>query len=80
MAQIDIETIKRIEKERNTLHTKVFTTYTSFKQDGKTYFQLDTYGKADREMPEKISQSIQLDEDTARLLVNLLIKEYKFKL
>lgn len=30
MAQIDIETIKHINKERNSLHAKVFTTYTSF--------------------------------------------------
>ena len=64
MAQIDIETIKRINKEKNSLHTKVFTTYTSFEYGGKRYFQLDTYGRADRKIPEKISQSIQLDEDS----------------
>ena len=80
MAQIDIDTIKRISKERNSLHAKVFTTYTSFEQGGKKYFQLDTYGRADREMPEKISQSIQLDEESARLLVNLLVKEFNFKI
>ena len=80
MAQIDIETIKRISKERNSLHAKVFTTYTSFEQAGKKYFQLDTYGRADREMPEKISQSIQFDEESARLMVNLLVKEFDFKI
>lgn len=80
MAQIDIETIKHINKERNSPHAKVFTTYTSFELDGKKYFQLDTYGRADREMPEKISQSIQFDEESARLLINLLIKEFDFKI
>ena len=80
MAQIDIDTIKRVNKERNTLHAKVFTTYTSFEESGKKYFQIDTYGRSDRKMPEKISQSIQLDEETARLLVNLLVKEFHFKL
>ena len=80
MAQIDIETIIHINKERNSLHAKVFTTYTSFEQDGKKYFQLDTYGRADREMPEKISQSIQFDEESARLLINLLVKEFDFKM
>lgn len=80
MAQIDIETIRRIDKERNSLHEKVVTTYTSFEQDGKKYFQLDTYGRANREMPEKISQSIQFDEESARLLVNLLVEEFNFKI
>lgn len=80
MAQIDIETIKRINKERNSLHAKVFTTYTAFEQNGKKYFQIDTYGRADREMPEKISQSLQFDKDSARVLVNLLVKEFNFKI
>lgn len=78
MAQIDISTMKRIEKERNSLHDKVLATYTSFDKAGKKYFQIDTYGRSDREMPEKISQSIQLDEESARVLVNLLVKEFGF--
>ena len=72
MAQIDIETIKRVDKERNLIHAKVFTTYSSFENSGKRYFQLDTYGRADREMPEKISQSFQIDKEMAKELVNLL--------
>lgn len=32
--------------------------------------------KDDRDNPEKISQSIQLDEETARFLVRLLIEEF----
>lgn len=80
MAQIDVETITGVNKERNSLHAKVHTTYTSFEQNGKKYFQIDTYGRADRKMPEKISQSIQLDEESARLIVNLLVKEFGFKL
>ena len=76
MAQIDLETIKRIDKDRNTIHTKVYTTYTAFEVDGKKYFQIDTYGKSGREMPEKISQSIQFDKDSAQFLVELLRKEF----
>lgn len=79
MAQIDLETIKRIDKERNSLHTKVMTTYSVFEQGGNKYFQIDTYGKSDREIPGKISQSIQLDEHSARLLVNILVREFNFK-
>lgn len=76
MAQISLESIERIEKSRNTLHEKVSSTYTVFEKDGQKYFQLDTYGRDDRENPEKISQSIQLDEETARYLVRLLIREF----
>ncbi len=76
MAQISTASIKRIEKTRNALHEKVNSTYTVFEKDGSKYFQLDTYGRGDRENPEKISQSIQLDEEMARYLVRLLISEF----
>ena len=76
MAQLDTKTMKRVNKERNTLHSKVFTTYTSFELGGKKYFQIDTYGRADRVMPEKISQSVQFDEESARVLVKLLVEEF----
>ncbi|MBQ9849813.1 MAG: methionyl-tRNA formyltransferase [Clostridia bacterium] len=79
MAQIDLNNIKKIEKNRNFIHDKVYTTYTVFSDLGDKYFQLDTYGRIDRENPEKISQSIQLDRDTAKFLVNLLIKEFDLK-
>ena len=75
MAQIDLETIRCIDKDRNTIHTKVYTTYTAFEADGQKYLQIDTYGKSGREMPEKISQSIQFDKDSAQFLMELLRKE-----
>ena len=76
MAQISIDSIRRIEKARNSLHEKVTSTYTVFEKDGRKYFQLDTYGRDDRENPEKVSQSFQLDEETARYLVRLLIDAF----
>lgn len=76
MAQISLDSIERIEKTRNQLHEKVHATYTVFEKDGRKYVQFDTYGKNDRDNPEKISQSFQLDEETARFLVRLLIKEF----
>lgn len=76
MAQISLEGIKKIEKTRNTLHEKVYTTYTVFKADGEKYVQLDTYGKIGRENPEKISQSIQFDKAAAQFLVDLLRNEF----
>ena len=76
MAQIRLDDIERIEKARNVLHEKVYTTYTSFEKNGQKYFQLDTYGTSSREIPEKVSQSFQLDENAARFFVKLLIEEF----
>jgi len=76
MAQISIESIKKIEKSRNTIHEKVYATYTIFEMDGEKYVQIDTYGRIDRENPEKISQSIQFDRTAAQFLVGILQKEF----
>ena len=76
MAQINLDSIERIEKERNLVHEKVYSTYTVFEKDGKKYVQLDTYGKDDREVPGKISQTLQFDRETARFIIKLLIQEY----
>ena len=78
MAQIDIATIEKLYKDRNTIHEKVYTTYSTFDSCGKHYVQIDTYGRSDREQPGKISQSIQLDEKSARYLFDLLKAEYSF--
>ena len=78
MAQLDIEKIERLYKDRNTIHEKVYTTYSTFNSGGKHYVQIDTYGRSDREQPGKISQSIQLDEKSARYLFDLLKAEYNF--
>ena len=77
MARIRLDGIKKIEKTRNSLHEKVQTTYTVFEIDGQKYVQFDTYGKYNRDNPEKISQSLQFDEETARFIVKLLISEFE---
>ena len=78
MAQIDIGKIEKLTKDRNTIHEKVYATYSSFDSCGKHYVQIDTYGRSDREQPGKISQSIQLDKDAASLLIDLLKAEFNF--
>ena len=78
MAQIDIEKIEKLGKDRNTIHEKVYTTYSSFDKCGEHYFQIDMYGRSDRELPGKISQSIQFDKETASYLIDLLKKEFDF--
>ena len=76
MAQIDLHSIKKIEKARNLVHDKVPTTYTVFENDGNRFVQLDTYGKVGRELPEKASQSFQIARSTAKYLIELLSKEF----
>ena len=75
MAQLDINNINKIEKQRNSVHEKVYTTYTSFEMCGEKYIQIDTYGRSDRENPGKISQSLQLDKETAKYLIDLIRRE-----
>ncbi len=72
MARIDITKMSRLEKQRNTVHDEVSATYTVFVKDNKRFFQIDTYGRAERDMPEKISQSIQMDEGSVSALIDLL--------
>ena len=76
MARIELESIRRVDKERNTVHSKVCATYSIFNEADEKYIQIDTYGSADREIPGKISQSIQFDHETAQFLLDLFIKEY----
>lgn len=77
MAQINVKEIRKIDKARNSVHEEAPATYTVFEDGGETYFQIDTYGRNDREFPEKISQSIQLNKESARQLVRLLIDTYE---
>ena len=79
MARIDLNNITKIDKYRNTIHDKVHATYTVFEMDGKRFVQFDTYGRIDREMPEKISQSFQIDKATAEYLVSLLSEEFQLE-
>ncbi len=52
MARINLDTIEKLNKDRNTVHTPVAATYTVFDTvDGEHYVQIDTYGKNDRETP-----------------------------
>ena len=50
---------------------------TIFEDEGKRYFQIDTYGRATRDMPEKISQTIQIDRQSAMKLISLLAETFK---
>lgn len=73
MAQIVSSHLSKAPKERNSVHEVVRATFTSFlTADGTQYFQIDTFGTTGRAHPEKISQSIQFDAETARAMVKIL--------
>lgn len=79
MARMSIKNISRVDKFRNNIHDKVYTTYTIFMEEGEKFIQFDMYGREGRENPEKISQSIQIDRETAKFIVNLLTLEFELK-
>lgn len=77
MALLDIKELKKMYKQRNSIHEKVKATYCILNDStGEKYFQIDTYGKSDREHKDKISQSFQLNRESAIDLIKLLKKEF----
>ena len=71
-----ITSITKIDKKRNSVHDEVPATYTVFSQNGEKYFQIDTYGREEREFSKKSSQIIQLDKKSAISLIELLVHEF----
>ncbi len=77
MALLNIENFKLITKEKNNIHQKTDAKYTYFDIQGKRYFQIDTFGTAERKNPHKCSQSVQLDKEMAKDLILILQKVFK---
>jgi len=64
--------------DRNSIHDAIDATYTIFENDGRSFLQIDTYGRSTREIPGKKSQSIQLDKVAARELYAILKSAFRF--
>lgn len=79
MALINIDAFGRIEKNKNHIHDKVEATYSVFEDNGNKYFQIDSYGKSTREVPGKVSQSLQIDRKAAEVIVDIVIAEFDLK-
>lgn len=77
MVKIDFTALSRIEKNKVSIHEEVKATYSIFYHNNAKYFQIDTYGREDRSNPDKISQSFQLDEESADILIAMLKKVFK---
>jgi len=73
--------LSKLEKkspDRHSVHKPINGTYMAFSDSNKRYVQIDTYGSTTRQVPGKISQSIQLDEASAKQIWLILGKEFSF--
>ena len=74
-----IRHFKRKHMERNSIHDEISATYTVFECDGHRFIQIDSYGRDEREIPGKKSQTIQLDREGAQQLYNILRAEFNLE-
>ncbi|RLQ89567.1 methionyl-tRNA formyltransferase [Notoacmeibacter ruber] len=65
--------------ERISLHDPIEAIYYLHEKDGRKLFQLNTMGRDSREIPGKVSQSIQLDQESAEQLVLILQRHFNMK-
>jgi predicted HNH restriction endonuclease len=64
-------------KERQSIHRPTRCLYSVVKGPaGERYLQLDTVGSQDREIPDKVSQSIQFDRQAAGQLLQLIQRTF----
>ena len=76
MALIKKGHMQHLEKDRIYVHKTTEATYSVFSDDGKKFFQIDTYGSEGRQIKDKGSQSIQFDKESALELIGILINEF----
>lgn len=67
-----IKKFESVEADVQRLHGAVTCGFRSFVVDGRRVLQLDTYGSTERQIPNKVSQSVQLDVDGARKLIEII--------
>jgi len=72
-----VTAFEQITKERPTVHGTTRCTYCVFDgREGKSYLMLETYGSKSRQFVNKVSQSVQLDEEAAAHLISILKKAF----
>ena len=74
-----IKSLERKSMDRNSIPDGIDATTTSFERDGRKFIQVDSYGRDQREMPGKKSQTFQLDEKSARELFDILRDCFLFR-
>ncbi|WP_441253491.1 methionyl-tRNA formyltransferase [Bradyrhizobium sp. 613_E4_N2_2] len=71
-----IRKFDRRERDRVSMHEEIDASYTSFERDGRVILQIDTYGRTSRQVPGKQSQTIQLDQEGAKALYEIIKREF----
>ncbi len=74
--------VTRIEKDDRSLGahpTRLVAKYIVAERDGKRVLQLNSYGSEDRQVPGKLSQTLQFTEESAYQLYRVLKAEFGFK-
>lgn len=71
-----IKKFEPVQADVQRLHGPVTCGFRSFVVDGRRVLQLDTYGSADRQILNKISQSVQLDVGGARELIEIIQRAF----
>ena len=72
-----VRVFQKLDSERSQLHDEVEARYATFERDGRVLFQLNTYGRIDRENPGKVFQSIKLERDGAAQLIKILQSAFR---
>jgi hypothetical protein len=67
-----IKEFRSVTSDVQRVHGPVTCGHRIFTVDGQRILQLDTYGSTERQIPDKISQSLQLDADSARELLAII--------
>lgn len=66
------------EKPKAKVHDAIDAHIYVFDSDRGKIVQIDTYGRGSREIPGKLSQTIQLDRQSAEVLFATLREEFNF--
>ena len=74
-----IKSFENKSMDRNSIHDGIDATYTTFERDGRMFIQVDSHGRAEREIPGKKSQTFQLDKKSARELFDILRDCFPFR-
>lgn len=72
-----VTSVVRDERNFRSIHpTEVSAYYLVAELDGKKVLQINTYGSAGRDVPGKLSQTLQFNEQSAREIFAVLKKEF----
>jgi hypothetical protein len=73
-----IRQFREKRRERYSVHQEIEADYSAFERDGRSFIQIDTYGRSTRQIPGKQSQTLQLDRVGASALYKILKREFRF--